>query len=87
MVETVKDMESTKWNARLQIDKRHRRSDGADTAGYWIVFDSPAHAAFRTNGGLKTIRTPAYFGHNRTSGPFPSARSTSGRRFGRRMYG
>ena len=84
-VETMKDAEGSKWNARFQIDKKHgRRSDGMDTVGYWVVYDSPAHAAFRDNGGLKSVRSPSYFQSATHRGPFPSGVTQL---HGRRIHG
>jgi phage terminase large subunit-like protein len=71
-VETLADLEGTKWDSKGKIDKRHgRRSDGMDTIGYWIFFAAPTRAPFATSGGLKSVKRPSYF----KSGAFPASRS------------
>lgn len=71
-VETIKDLEGTKWDAKGKIDKKHgRRSDGMDTVGYWVFFAAPTRSPYLVSGGLKRVRTPAYF----RSGAFPASRS------------
>jgi len=84
-VETIKDAEGSKWNIRLQIDKRHgRRSDGMDTVGYWIVYEEPVRTALREPSRLRSVKSPAYL----KSGAFPST-PRGGRpvRIGNHWYG
>lgn len=84
--ETIKDFEGTKWTRKLQIDKKHgRRSDGADTVGYWISYEEPVRTALREPSRLRSVRSPVYM-HGSSSGPFPSTQSRPVR-IGNRWYG
>lgn len=77
-IETIKDLEGTKWNTKLQIDKRHgRRSDGMDTVGYWIFFAAPSASPYLQSGGLKSVKTPGYF-KSQDRGVFGFSRRNSG---------
>jgi hypothetical protein len=73
--ETLKDLEGTKWNKRVQIDKIHgRRSDGMDTVGYWIAFAAPTRTPYVMAGALRSIRTPGYQAPSHSAGVFPHSR-------------
>lgn len=61
-VETIKDLEGSKYNTKGKIDKRGgRRSDGMDCVGYWITYEAPAHASLVQKRGVRSIGTPSYF--------------------------
>jgi phage terminase large subunit-like protein len=80
-----KDCEGTKWNALGKIDKRNgRRSDGMDSAGYWIAFECPVVRHGMTTAIVRSVKSPAYL----KSGAFPHA-GVSNRpvRIGNRWYG
>jgi len=81
-IETIKDAEGSKWNARFKIDKRYgRRSDGMDCVGYWVNFEAPARSAFQATATLRSVKTPAYF---RSPNPTYTARPV---KIGQRWYG
>jgi hypothetical protein len=84
--ETIKDLEGTKWNVKLQIDKKHgRRSDGMDTVGYWIFFAAPTRQPYLVTSALKSIKTPGYL-KNIERGVFGYSRR-NGHLYGRRANG
>lgn len=73
----VADFEGTIWDKRMKIDKKNGpRSDGADTAGYWIHYAQPARAQLVQTTNLRSIKSPRYG----TKSPFPFSRSN------RRLY-
>lgn len=58
--ETIADFEGSKWKQNGTIDKEGgRRSDGADSLGYWIMQSAPvAMPLGRQHQNIRTIRSP-----------------------------
>ncbi len=70
--ETIKDFEGTKWKMNGKLDKEGgRRSDGADTIGYWIHQEQPVQRRFGGQTRLTSIKTPGGF-KRLPSGVFPT---------------
>jgi hypothetical protein len=73
-IETIKDFEGTKWRLNGTIDKEGgRRSDGADTVGYWINIEQPVQRKIGPTRRLTSIARPGGFRRppNRPAGVFP----------------
>jgi phage terminase large subunit-like protein len=73
--ETIKDFEGTKWRLNGTIDKEGgRRSDGADTVGYWLNLEQPVQRKIGPSSRRVTsIARPGGFRRpaSRPAGVFP----------------
>jgi hypothetical protein len=89
--ETIRDLEASKWTTNGKIDKRNgRRSDGADTVGYWISTVEPT-SGYAGSRQIKSVRSPVYSPSSSSSRAFPAAfrgyTGRPGRFIGRQSHG
>lgn len=71
--QTILDMEGTKYKSNGKINKTgSRRSDGADSVGYWVMGAAPVMQFGRDTSRLTSIKPPGTRPGSARVGPFPA---------------